>query len=1146
MTVSNIGEVRQELSRIVTQYGLEMNCPPSGVVSAQIAIVGEAPTAKECQMREPFAGGAGKEIVKAFNRPPMRLSRNAMYSTHVVKRHVTMAGGAYKHKKDIISKHELEHWRDILRHELSMLPNLETVFVLGETALYAVTGNKGISNWRGSVLDVVIDGRKLRVVCSINPSMIFRDPKLEVLFAMDVGDKLKRVVNGEWQKPVINKRINPTFAEACTYLDEALHAGLLGELVSIDLESMAKMTACVGISYMDGDAMCINFRDKLGSRYSVAEEVVLRQKIQRIAIHPNIKRVGQNLNFDAGWMGYMDRIRFGKTYIDTMLAHHLLYPQMPHGLGFLTTQYTDHPYYKDDGTTWRIKDDIDQFWGYNCDDAALTRMIAVKVIAELHEAGMWDFYNNHIAHLGQHLVAMTVAGCRIDTAKKAELSEQLTLEVATVRKEFMRLAGELLEEPDFHININSQKQLKQLFFSDLRLVGGNGLSLDAESRTKLKLHPRTGEKERQLLELFDTYQEKNKFLSTYVATEIDADERMRCEFKQTGVAKAPGRLSSSGNLWGTGCVTGDTEVLTVYGWKRIDEVAQTQHTAIAVWQNGEVFFDVPEGYHVEPQVGLLQVFNSSQMSAVLTPGHRMLFTKRDNYYVRTAEEASKLTLGNVPVSGKYLGGGLHDPSFLQRVAMVSADAHHDEGKRWVIRVKKKRKVLRMRELLEGMQYNETQISRGYTRVMFKEQVLTKTFGPWLLQYDIASLEAFIEECGNWDAHRRGKSYVYCTTVEDNATWVQIIAHLTGRGATIIVDETNSNEYGNTSTKPLYLVNVKPRNTVCVEAHNWSTQLPDTSKKVYCPMLGDRAWLMRHNGKVSVTLNCNAQNQPEAAKCMWIADPQLDGAPFAPDDPEGWGLTYFDAAQIEARFVAYFANIQTWKEQFQRDLEYRRGLSNTPYDAHRALAADLWKIPYDQVPKEDFLPDGTKTIRYYAKRSRHGLNYRMMPPTFAVKNQFSLQEATELFNMYHRETPELVPWWEETVREFKTNGVIYSPMGRRMIALGRIDDSLLDSIVAFRPQSTAGDHIASVIYLAHEDPEWPVDARIWINVHDMLMAIHKHKDRQLVRRILRKYAERPIIIRGEECIVPVDFAYSMPDETGLRRWSTLKKVKNDDE
>ena len=75
------------------------------------------------------------------------------------------------------------------------------------------------------------------------------------------------------------------------------------------------------------------------------------------------------------WLWYKDKIRVPHLWFDTMLAHHVLYPTLPHNLGFLTCQYTDNPYYKDEREVWSEGGDIETFWDYNGKDCCNTLAI---------------------------------------------------------------------------------------------------------------------------------------------------------------------------------------------------------------------------------------------------------------------------------------------------------------------------------------------------------------------------------------------------------------------------------------------------------------------------------------------------------------------------------------------------------------------------------------------------------------------------------------------------------------------------------------------------------------------------------------------------------------------------------------------------
>jgi hypothetical protein len=276
-----------------------------------------------------------------------------------------------------------------------------------------------------------------------------------------------------------------------------------------------------------------------------------------------------------------------------------------------------------------------------------------------------------------------------------------------------------------------------------------------------------------------------------------------------------------------------------------------------------------------------------------------------------------------------------------------------------------------------------------------------------------------------------------------------------------------------------------------------------------------------------------QNVPEAAKDMFVA-------------PEGWEFSYYDMSQIEARIVAFLADIPKWKQQFES-----ARLQPGSYDAHCALASEMFKVPYEQVPRKDHDGKG-HTIRYVAKRCRHGLNYRMAPDKLATVTGLPLVEAEQAYRLYHMAAPEVQLWWDDAIDLVRRTGQVTTCLGRRWILLERFDPAALDSIIAFEPQSINGDWTTSVIYKCHSDPEWPLSARIVINVHDANIALNRIVDGPTVRAIMKRHAEQPIWINSvhnrlkgidasEPLIVPAELGVSIPDNHGIHRWSTIRKV-----
>jgi len=668
----------------------------------------------------------------------------------------------------------------------------------------------------------------VKVLCTYNPAYVMREVKQEIVFRMDIG-KLRRMRDGTYKKPVIESIINPTFKEAMDYI-EYLHT--VQDPIAYDIETMSNETACIGFAPSNSVGMCIAFRSQSTHAYSLEEERDLRLALQRLFGDTSRKWVTQNGHFDATWLWYKDRIKVHGHHFDTMLAHHLLYPSLPHNLGFICAQYTDHPYYKDDGKQWREMNDVDTFWRYNVTDCCITRMSYEKLEKELQEQGMLSFFRDHVMKLQPELVGMTVGGVLCDAALKEQVARDLEVSVAETLASTQHAAREATGNPEYGFNPRSTKALSKLFFEDLRLIG-RGNSTDRENRDRMRNHPRTSMEAKALLVSIDRYLGEAKFASVYANSRLDDDGRFRCEYKQTGVQSAPGRLSSSMTMWGTGL--------------------------------------------------------------------------------------------------------------------------------------------------------------------------------------------------------------------------------------------------------------------------------------------------------------NMQNIPERGKNMFVADP-------------GYELSYYDMSQIEARFVAVLADIPTWQHQFE--------LARTQpgsYDAHCALASEMFKVPYEQVPTYDRDATGEPTIRFVAKRCRHGLNYRMAPDRLATTTGLSVREAEKAYRLYHYATPEVQLWWDDLAALVRRDRSITSCLGRRWLLLERFEEHALDSIVAFEPQSMNGDWTASVIYKCHSDPQWPRDARMILNIHDANIAMHRPQDGERVRSIMRRYAEAPIRIRSvkdrlagrdryTDLIVPADFGVSQPDEHGVHRWSTIKKLK----
>lgn len=825
--VSTIAEMNREIVERCKSLDLRYDCGADGIFNAEIAIIAEAPGERETAMKMPLAGSSGKYLWDTLRK--YGISRRSVYISNVCKRQLMNTNLEKGKPKKDIGDGELQVYQSILQWELNQLPNLRYIVCLGNYALQAVTGLVGITNYRGSVFDVQlaqgagpVPPRTVKVIAALNPAAILREPKNELMFKFDMK-RFVDVVEGRFEPYDVEEIINPTFEESLAWIEKMRTEGLP---VGLDIETSSGETTCIGLANDPHRGMCINFRTHDANKFTVDQEAQLWKAIQGLVSDDGVRLVMQNGMYDSSWLWFIDRCKVTRQWFDTMLAHHTLYPIMPHNLGFLTSQYTTHPFYKDEGKIWKETGDINAEWRYNVKDVCIMLKCQQMMLKELEEQGMAEFFFSHVMPLQPELIDMTVGGVKIDQQLKAKISEDMKIDIARLRSDYFDQVALCTGDPEYRPNPASPKQMAELFFKRLRLVG-RGVATDKENRRRMHDHPRTPDDAKILLKKIDKLAEETKFASTYAEMSIDEDGRVRSELKQMGVIKAPGRLSSASTGWGTGA--------------------------------------------------------------------------------------------------------------------------------------------------------------------------------------------------------------------------------------------------------------------------------------------------------------NLQNQPERAHQMFVAD-------------DGYMFSYFDLAQAEARVVGWRYVIKQWMEDFER------ARLEGGFDAHRSLASVMYNKPYDEIPKEDRNPDGTPSIRYIAKRCRHGLNYRMGPDRLATTLEIGYAQAEYLHALYHKVNPELRKGWDWDVEQVKRNQRLFNAYGRRWMLMERYSDEAAESIVAFFPQSSVGDHVTRVIRKCHNDPDWPrAEARMCLTIHDACIALHKPEHKDVVQGIMKKYGEEPMPVLGvdnvtRELIIPADLKQSVADDRGTHRWAGMEKVK----
>jgi DNA polymerase I-like protein with 3'-5' exonuclease and polymerase domains len=149
-----------------------------------------------------------------------------------------------------------------------------------------------------------------------------------------------------------------------------------------------------------------------------------------------------------------------------MILHYLMFPELPKSLGFLTTLYTNHPYYKDDGKkdtdgkkSWQFDDDYvpsQKFFRYNALDAIIAHEIWLKLLEQPDYQDHEPTFIRTIELVGP-LLDMECSGITF-------LADQ-ALTVASDRAEGASKVLERLQATAPDLNPYSPKQLQEHFYS---------------------------------------------------------------------------------------------------------------------------------------------------------------------------------------------------------------------------------------------------------------------------------------------------------------------------------------------------------------------------------------------------------------------------------------------------------------------------------------------------------------------------------------------------------------------------------------------------------------------------------------------------------------------------------------------------------
>ena len=344
-----------------------MGLHPIGPLGAKILIVGDLPTEQDFLKGEPFIGGGGYELNKILNEAGT--FREHVGMTLVLQDRVkgnSIEAVIATKKKDITASHILYRGKyvqqcvidgveELERHIRKVKPNV--VVPVGNLALWALTGEWGVNNWRSSVMESTLVGG-VKVIPTLPPSRVMVQWSTRPLVVHDFKRAVRESAYSEVKRADYSLVIRPDYETAVSTLTSLIiKAGekeTAGEKLEVgtDIETRAGHIACISFAWSETEAICIPLmcQHNVEGYWTLDEEAVLVGLM--VELMRKVRVIGQNWNYDAQYI-YRYWHFICPDVVDTMIQQHSCFSNLDKNLAFLSSMYCDdHLYWKDDRTNW--------------------------------------------------------------------------------------------------------------------------------------------------------------------------------------------------------------------------------------------------------------------------------------------------------------------------------------------------------------------------------------------------------------------------------------------------------------------------------------------------------------------------------------------------------------------------------------------------------------------------------------------------------------------------------------------------------------------------------------------------------------------------------------------------------------------------
>ena len=388
----------------VHHKGWEQNLvPPQMGPSLRLALA-EAPGAEEAIKGQPLVGGSGRVMNMLWGKAGIKRESLTIINTINCRPPANIFPTDGK-ARGYISQQDAEAavsqcYRNHVRPLLDSRP-WTRIDAIGDKALRQLTGKTdGIMKWRGSPLPLAGE-QKERVVGILHPSYLMRDQSMMPATISDLKKGL--------DVPPEHYNLQPTVDDVYSFIGSKVLCA------DIETDRRTNKITMVGLATKPYHVTVVpwsgNYIGALMAVFASTEEFVGQN-----CIHFDIPFLERNLvqfkNLKQVW--------------DIMLLHHLVQPDCPHDLEFISSIFTQKP-------AWKHLHQVDEPL-YCARDVDVTLQSYLQLRPLVKQLGMEDLYKYSQVPLAKICTLMNGVGVRTDPNRLKQLRVQFLQELSELEQ----------------------------------------------------------------------------------------------------------------------------------------------------------------------------------------------------------------------------------------------------------------------------------------------------------------------------------------------------------------------------------------------------------------------------------------------------------------------------------------------------------------------------------------------------------------------------------------------------------------------------------------------------------------------------------------------------------------------------------------